>query len=57
MGRYLRGTAGFSYKYAFAAQDDNLVELADALGVGAAGLLPAFGGGYIDVEAGDPGMG
>jgi hypothetical protein len=50
MGRYLRGTEGFSYKYAFAAQEDNLGELADELGVGTGGLLPAFGGAYVDIE-------
>lgn len=50
MGRYLRGTAGFSYKYAFAAQEDNLGELASTLGVGAGGLLPVFGGGYVEIE-------
>jgi hypothetical protein len=50
MGRYLRGTEGFSYKYAFAEQEDNLVELAGALGAGTGGILPAFGGGYVDIE-------
>jgi hypothetical protein len=50
MGRYLRGTEGFSYKYAFAAQEDNLDELADELGVGTGGLLPAFGGAYLEIE-------
>jgi len=50
MGRYLRGTAGFSYKYAFAEQDDNLRELSNAAGAGNGALLPLFGGGYEDVE-------
>ncbi|MEO7092728.1 MAG: hypothetical protein ABI175_05725, partial [Polyangiales bacterium] len=50
MGRYLRGTDGFSYKYAFASQDDNLRELANASGVGRGALLPSFGGGYVDIE-------
>ena len=50
MGRYLRGTNGFSYKYAFAAQDDNLRELPSAMGAGEVGLVPSFGGGYVNVE-------
>jgi hypothetical protein len=50
MGRYLRGTEGFSYKYAFASQDDNLRELSHASGAGRGALLPSFGGGYISIE-------
>lgn len=50
MGRYLRGTKGFSYKYAFAEQENNLGELLDASNVGGGGVLPSFGGGYRDFE-------
>ncbi|MFT3694992.1 MAG: hypothetical protein QM831_17780 [Kofleriaceae bacterium] len=50
MGRYLRGTNGFSYKYAFAEQENNLGELRDASSAGGGGLLPSFGGGYRDRE-------
>lgn len=50
MGRYLRGTNGFSYKYAFAEQDENLGELPNAMGAGQAGLVPSFGGAYKNVE-------
>lgn len=40
MGRYLRGTQGFSYKYVYAEQDANLRDLADAAGAGRGGIEP-----------------
>jgi hypothetical protein len=41
MGRYVRGSQGFSYKYAYGRQPSNLGELASWAGVGSGG----FGGG------------
>jgi hypothetical protein len=41
MGRYIRGDAGFQYKYLYAEQPANLTHLAEASGVGRSGLLPA----------------
>jgi hypothetical protein len=48
MGRYVTGDAGFSYKYVFGEQDDNLIELASASGAGVSALVPVF-----EVIAGD----
>jgi hypothetical protein len=42
MGRYLSGTEGFSYKYLYGEQSNDLVELAGASGVGASFLKPVF---------------
>lgn len=40
MGRYLRGTNGFTYKYVYAQQEANLSELAGMAGAGRGGIEP-----------------
>lgn len=42
MGRYLSGPKGFSYKYVFAEQPDNLMALGAASGAGTAVVVPTF---------------
>lgn len=53
MGRYLKGTAGFSYKYVYAEQDANLRDLADAADVGRGGLEPLLSASMDELERTD----